>query len=99
MMARQEAFGKKPRCSARVAGAGDQQSQRTRHDTEFDRQASERLAVHLRVNRFVVDRLADQAIGLPEIDAFFLAQIAHPQSWQVAEIFQAALRGEAEKFE
>src|ERR1700730_2831505 len=83
----------------RLRGPGYQQSQRPRHDAEFYRQRSQWLAVYLRINWIGIDAFAEQAIGFPEIDAFFLAQITHPQSRQIAEVLQAALRSEAQEFE
>src|SRR5438445_712906 len=82
-----------------VDWAGDQQAQGFRYDTKFDRQARQWFAIDLGVDWFGVDRFADQAVGLPEIDALFLAQIAEPEGRQIAQIFQPALRCETHKFE
>src|SRR5215813_10285525 len=77
----------------RLFGSGYEQPQSARHDAKFDRQASQWLAVHLGVGgRIGLDRFTNQTIRLPEIDAFFLAQIAEPKSRKVTEIAQAALR-------
>jgi hypothetical protein len=75
------------RCRTRheeFQGAGD--------DLEFDRETREGFAVDLRVDGILVERLADQRVRFPEMDAFRLTQIAEPQTWQVAQIPKAALR-------
>src|SRR4029077_16541889 len=63
-------------------------------------QTGERFAVNLGIGRRIgLHRFANQAVGLPEVDAFFFAQIAEPQRGQVAEVLQAALRCQSDKFE
>src|SRR5258708_39131412 len=64
-------------------GAGD--------DLEFDGETRERFAVDLRVDGILVERLADQRFGFPEMDAFCLTQIAKPQARQAAQVAQAPL--------
>src|SRR5271165_365817 len=74
--------------------ARDEQLKRARHYGELNGQAGERLTVNLGINRVGVERFADERISLPEVDVFFLAEIAHPESRQVAKIAETALRGE-----
>lgn len=71
-------------------GAGD--------DTEFDGEAGERLAVDLRINRILIERLAENGVGLEEFDAFGAAKLSHPKSGQVAEIAEATLCGQSHDF-
>src|SRR5271165_5279449 len=79
---------------------GNQQPQRVWHNAEFYRKPGQWFAVHLRVGwGIALDRFANQAIGLPKIDALFLTQIAEPQRRQIAQILQAALGGQADEFE
>src|SRR5258708_15338183 len=82
-----------------VGRAGDQEAESVGHYAKFDWQARQWLAIDLGVDWFGVDGFAHQAVGLPEMDALFLAQIAEPQCWQITQIFQPALRSETHKFE
>ena len=68
-------------------------------DGKFDGQTGKRLAVHLGIDRVGVERLTDERFGFPEVDIFFLAEIAHPERGEIAEITQAALRGESHALE
>ena len=69
------------------------------YDLEYDGEAGERLTVDLGVEGIFVERFTDDGIGFVEMDAFGAAEIAHPKSGQVAQIAQAALRGEGHDFE
>ena len=65
----------------------------------MDGEARERLAVDLGVDGIFVERLAEDVIGLEEMDAFEAAKFSKPQRREIAEIAEAALRGEDEDFE
>ena len=58
-----------------------------------------RLAVDLGVPGIFVQRLADDRVRFVEVHAFGAAKIAGPKRWQVAQIAEAALRGEGHHFE
>jgi hypothetical protein len=79
--------------------AGDEEFQGAGDDFEFDGKAGERLAIDLGVERIFVERLADDGVSFVEMDAFGAAEIAHPKGGQVAQIAEAALRGEGHDFE
>ena len=53
--------------------ARHQQAQRSRDNSEFDWQARQRFSIDLRVDGIRIDGFADQAVRLPEINAFFFA--------------------------
>ena len=80
-------------------GAGDEEFQGAGDDFELDGEAGEGLAVDLGVDGIFVQGLADDGVGLVEMHAFGAAEVAHPECGQVAQIAQAALRGEGHHFE
>jgi len=79
--------------------AGDQEFQGAGDDFEFDGEAGEGFAVDLGVERILVEGLADDGVSFVEMDALSAAEIAHPEGGQVAQIAEAALRGEGHDFE
>jgi len=74
-----------------LEGAGD--------DAEFDGEARERLAVDLGVDGIRIERLANEGIGFEEFDAGGAAEFVEVEPRQIAEIAEAALRGEGQDFE
>src|SRR6266446_2274735 len=79
--------------------AGDEKFQGAGDDFEFDGEAGEGFAVDLGVERIFVERLADDGVSFVEMDALSAAETAHPEGGQVAQIAEAALRGEGHDFE
>src|SRR5260370_36231591 len=77
----------------------DEEVQGAWDDFEFHGEAGERLAVDLGVQRISVQRLANDAVGFVEMHALGAAKVPHPERRQVAQIAQAALRGESHDFE
>src|SRR5690349_2475010 len=80
-------------------GSRDEQLQSPRDDAELHRKPRQRFAVHLGVNGTCIKWLADETVGFPEVDTIRLTQIAEPERWQVAQILEAALRGQCQQFE
>jgi len=78
--------------------ARDEEFQGAGDDFELDGEAGERLAVDLGVEGIFVEGLANDGIGFVEVDAFGAAEIAHPEGGQVAQIAEAALRGQGHDF-
>src|SRR5229473_1055846 len=76
--------------------AGDEKFQGAGDDFEFDGEAGEGFAVDLGVERIFVERLADHGVSFVEMDALSAAETAHPEGGQVAQIAEAAFRGDFE---
>ncbi len=53
----------------------------------------------MRINRFAVERFANESVGFHEVDAIGVAEIAEPERGEVTEIAKAALGGEDGEFE
>src|SRR6266700_2872899 len=79
--------------------AGDEEFQGARYDFEFDGETSKRFAIDLGIDRIPIERLAHQSVGFPEMDAFGFTEIAQKKARQIAEIAEAALRGEGHDLE
>src|SRR6266403_1722561 len=73
--------------------------QGARDDFEFDGEAGERFAVDLGVEGIFVERFAEDSVSFVKMNALGAAKIAGPKRWQIAEITEAALRGEGHDFE
>ncbi len=80
-------------------GAGDQELEGARDDFEFDGEAGERFAVDLGVEGIFVERFAEDSVSFVKMNALGAAKIAGPKRWQIAQIAEAALRGEGHDFE
>ena len=65
----------------------------------MDGEAGERFAVDLGVDGILIERLADEGVGLEKFDAFGAAKFFKPERRQIAEIAQAALGAEGQDFE
>src|SRR5262249_28454248 len=77
----------------------DQKLERAGNDLEFHGEAREWFAINLCVDRICVERLTDDRVGLPEVNAVGAAQLLEPQAWKITEVFQSALRCERTEFE
>src|SRR5258708_37708173 len=75
-----------------VDWAGDQEAEGAGNDAKFHRQARQRFAIDLRVDRLRLDRVARQAVGPPGIDTLCLPQNREPKYWPIAQIFLPAPR-------
>jgi len=66
---------------------------------ELHREARERLAVNLSIDRVLVERFANDGIGFEEMDAVKAAELSEPKRRQIAQVAKAALGRENENFE